>query len=179
MDEKERVKIKELISKGWAKNKLSISFDNAEYLRFINVTPENIGDHVQLILSKAYFEKNAEDLEYALLIAVFFQIECTFPDILSQLIIERWHFKHEDIAKTLQEIRSPDTVDSICQAIIIAPELEYLNYRNGESLITKCMWALNDIDTPHAKEKIKAFSTSDNELIRNAALKRINKWSLS
>lgn len=57
-------------------------------------------------------------------------------------------------------------------------ELEYFNYDDTKSLARKCIWALADIGTEKAKEKLVLLSNSSDTLIANYARKRLNNWEL-
>jgi hypothetical protein len=85
---------------------------------------------------------------------------------------EDWHHRHEDIASALQDIRVPSTADCLYRAAL--RKHDYLAYNDSEALAVKCIWALHDIGTSEAGEKLKFLSQSPSTPIRETALERLS-----
>jgi len=85
-----------------------------------------------------------------------------------------WHLRHEDVAFSLQQLRSPDAVDALERTA--HAHYDYLDYDEFFGLARKCTWALADIGTPEAQEALTRLEGSKNELIARYARKRLINW---
>lgn len=142
---------------------------------FLDRFPRKVDENSVLELIEAsYNDQNYEDLECAILLTfIFSTFSNKYVDILCKLIVEDWHFQHENVAMILQKLKQPESVDSLYRAIQI--DFEYLSYNDCEALITKCAWALGDINTDYSKEKLRLLSHSDNKIVADAALYQLNR----
>ena len=135
----------------------------------------NPGDLVNEFLEQADKEKNAELLENILIIGFRFEAFAQIQaKILSKLIAETWHYKHEDIARILQKLKDPYSVDFVVKAL--HTKHDYLEYNNEYALINKCVRVLSGINTNNAKEQLQLLAASKNELLKEAALKQLHKF---
>jgi hypothetical protein len=75
----------------------------------------------------------------------------------------------------LQGEANPYAIPFIKQAIILKPELSYLDYDDYGAFYKKCFWALKAIGTSEAITIIKEFATSDDEIIKKQASYRLSK----
>jgi hypothetical protein len=117
--------------------------------------------------------KDASVIEYGLLLGFLinsFTLEYT--GILNELILDDWHFKHEDIASILQDLRSPTSVDALYKAAL--SQLKYLDYDDSYALARKCIHALGDIDTAYSKEKLRLLATSKIPIVKEKAEKQLH-----
>ncbi len=124
----------------------SISKDDflAQYSTELNIDK----GYVLETLEKANADKNAEDVEYSLLLGFLFNLFSTdYIDVLCKLILEKWHFKHEDIALIFQELKSPQSIECLYQAVLM--RFDYLRYDDSYALARKCIHALGDINTEY------------------------------
>ena len=87
-----------------------------------------------------------------------------YSEILSDLLLAEWHFKHEDIVMI--------TVD--CLYLTAFKKLPYLDYDDTFGLARKCIYALAAIQTSDAINKIKLLTTNPNEVISKYAKKELN-----
>ena len=132
-------------------------------------------NYVLRTLENAYANKNAEDVEYGLLLGFLFEsFSGDYVDVLCKLILEKWHYKHEDIALILQELKDPKSVNFLYQAALL--KLDYLNYDNSYALARKCIHALGDISTENSREKLALLASSDIPIIREKALKQLHYY---
>jgi len=128
------------------------------------------------LLNCAYNEKNPEDVEYALIVAYKLNlISDEYINILCNLLDCDWHYKHEDIARTLQRLKSSSSIETLFRTVY--KKYKYLEYDDCCALTRKCIWALDDINTVESKEKLKLISTDKtlNEEIRDYATNQLNK----
>jgi hypothetical protein len=85
-----------------------------------------------------------------------------------------WHTRHEDIARALQRLRDPRTVDALFSAAL--SRHDYLAYDEFFGLARKCTWALADIGTIEAKRRLEQLAGSENPMIAGYARKRLGRW---
>jgi hypothetical protein len=109
---------------------------------------------------------------YALVLGFVFRLSREWAPVLCKLMEEDWHHSYENIASALQNIRAPSTVDCLYRAAL--RKHDHLAYDNSEALAVKCIWALHDIGTSEAVEKLKLLSQSASAPIRERALKRLS-----
>ena len=134
--------------------------------------------YVLQLLDTAFNEKNAEDVENALIIASMFNlISKDYTNILLKLMESDWHFIHEDIASIFQELKLPNTVDCLFNAAL--SRFEYLEYDDSYALAVKCIWALGQIGTEESTEKLILLAQSQNEVIRENALNQLKRRGLT
>jgi hypothetical protein len=143
----------------------------SEFLARYPVDPRRDPEHVRRLLEAADESRNADDVEYALLLGFRFGFPDDVVPILNRLLVEDWHRQHENIAQALTRFRDPSSVDSLYRAAL--SRHEYLAYDDAFALAVKCIWALAKIDTPEARERLRALATSDNDVIREEAEKRL------
>ena len=130
--------------------------------------------HVIALLQTAYSEHNADDVEFSLYVGFCFGLFADeFAEILCKLIIADWHYRHEDIASILQKLKIPSTVESLYTAALL--NLEYLEYSDTAPLARKCIWALGDIGTDEAKERLESLASSDCETIKEYAKRQLTR----
>jgi hypothetical protein len=134
--------------------------------------PRTTPDIVRIELEQAFAEKSADSVEYALILGFAFRLSRKWAPLLCKLMEEDWHRSHEDIASALQDICVPCTVDCLYRAAL--RKHDYLAYNDSEALAVKCIWALHDIGTSEAVEKLKLLSQSASAPIRERALKRLS-----
>src|SRR4051794_28076653 len=68
------------------------------------------------LLEKARKERSPEDVELSLIQVYKFGSLPDALDILNQLLVEGWHYRHEDIASALEELHDPSSVEPLYQA---------------------------------------------------------------
>jgi len=130
-------------------------------------------DKLLLHLREALCKKDAEAIEY-LIDENDFSKDCVvFVEILCQLLEENWHIKHEDIALILQEAKDARAIEALYNTA--QKKLDYLDYDDTCQLSRKCIWALWQIGTEEAVEKIKLLAESNDKVIGNYAIKQLNR----
>lgn len=139
-----------------------------EFVEAYGSDPYTDKAHVLTLLQSAKAVKDAESFGYALILGFLFD---TFTEayllLLNEAILEKWHFKHEDIASILYRLKSPQSVESLYQAAMT--EHDYLDYDEDYMLADKCIRALKAIGTEEAKQKLQKLSRGKNKIIRSYA----------
>ena len=158
---------------------ISLALGKISKQEFLNHYPiiEHDPEHVTKLLQEAYFDKNADHVEYALILGSIFGFPENCLDALCQLLDTSFHYKHEDIVWTLQELQDPRSIDCLYRASKVRHK--YLEYNDSTSLAVKCVWALFKIGTYTAKEKLRAIAeTDDREEVRKTARERLDKYQM-
>lgn len=125
-------------------------------------------------------ENNGEETAYLLekLILIGFSIKDilesgNFQKILCKLSKDKNHYQHENIALVFEELHSPKLIDCVYDLAIM--ELDYMEYDEFFNIARKCTYALGYTNTPKAKEKLELLAKNENELIREYAIKQLNR----
>lgn len=147
-----------------------------EFLTEMNLNEDEFERYVLDSLQRAYDAKDSDTIEYTFHLGYDLSSSERFVIILCKLLVADWHMMHEDIARRLQDFKSPDSIDCLYEAILKANKLAYLEYNEGEAFIIKCCYALNDINTTYSHEKLKELAKSESPIIQKAALHQIKKW---
>ena len=130
--------------------------------------------YIKSKLEKAYIKKDEKNVNILILaIFVFNLYSEDFIHILCKLTKEEWHERHEDIAIYFMEMELPSTVECLYKLAIS----DFEKYRDDEycQLVEKCCYALGDINTPKAKEKLELLLQSDEEMIRKHAMEQLTR----
>lgn len=178
MKEKE----KELIAKLWSATTTYVNgyhkpsprkFKKAkrQFLKDFTVDITQHPEYLIQLLKLAHHEKtDPHDVPNILYVATTFKVLSEeFVDILITLLQETWHYGHESIVWALQEIKSPRTVEVLFKTAFA--KISYLDYDDTghNSLRLHCIWALGEINTPEAKEKLKLLTQSDDPMVKERA----------
>lgn len=130
--------------------------------------------YIRELFELAYLEHEANDVEY--LLTAIFHLRLfmeDYVDVLCRLMIETWHFQHENIASIFQKIKSPKTIECLYKTSLT--QFEYLEFDKAFALSVKCIWALGDINTFESKEKLKLLTQSKYEIISDNAIKQLKR----
>jgi hypothetical protein len=115
-------------------------------------------------LIKVKETKNADLLESLLYLENKKYFNKQHTEILCLLLNDHWHERHEDIISTLGTIKDPNSLEAIYTASLTIPDWD-----DGRSLAKKCIWALKDINTTEAIEKIQLLTGSKDPIINEFA----------
>ncbi|WP_029758162.1 HEAT repeat domain-containing protein [Fusobacterium nucleatum] len=121
-------------------------------------------------------EETADIIE--ILISVGFSIKdilenTYFQKILCKLSKDKNHYQHENIALVFEELHSPKLIDCVYDLAIA--KFDYMEYDEFFNIARKCTYALGYTNTPKAKEKLELLAKNENELIREYAIKQLNR----
>lgn len=122
--------------------------------------------------------RSSDDIEdVILLLFIFPEVEREiFITPLCGLILQDWHYKHEDIATLFQDWKDPRTINALYETT--NRPFTYLEYDDSYALAVKCIWALGDIATEGAFDKLKILSTSKNPVIKENACYQLKKHAV-
>ncbi|MBK7398395.1 MAG: hypothetical protein IPJ34_19405 [Myxococcales bacterium] len=97
-------------------------------------------------------------------------------DTLGEVLTQSWHTVHEDVARALQTLQHPSSVESLFAAA--HAQQPYLEYDECFGLARRCTWALADIGTPEARQRLIDLAAGDNAIIAGYAQKRLDHWDI-
>ncbi len=165
MTDQDRAIIKQLYRCTIGDDSSHVTMQQRELLKNFSVDLLKNPNELIRLLETAYEEKNSSDVEGVMFIGfVLDAYNHEYIDILCKLSLADWHIKHEDIASLFQMLRAPETVEHVYQLALSRFPCDY--YYFYQTLPIKCTWALRDIGTPEAVEKLRLLAQHDNEIIR-------------
>lgn len=96
-----------------------------------------------------------------------------YKSILRRLSGEEWHISHEDIVSALDKLRDIDAVDVLYNATQIIPS--HLDFDDARALAVKAIWALGNLGTAAAKEKLEMIAGAEHPILRANAFKQLRR----
>lgn len=127
------------------------------------------------LLQEAKRLGDASSIECALMIAHGRTGDLDIVPTLIDLLRSTAHERHEDLARWLQDLRDPRAVEALYDVALT--KYEYLAYDDSHALARKCTWALADIGTVNAQEKLGLLAGCDDPEIAGYAQKRLDRWT--
>lgn len=125
-------------------------------------------------MEEAIVHEEADNVEDLLLVGFELNLfDTSWTSILCNLLELKWHYQHENIARVLQNLKSPKSVEFLYRTAL--DKFDYLAYNNSTALAIKCIWALGDINTRKAKEKLQLLEQNGETTIRENATKQLNR----
>ena len=97
----------------------------------------------------------------------------SFNELLLELAYDKRHRQHEDLAFLLERKHSPKLINCVYDLAVM--ELDYTKEDEFFNIAGKCTYALGYTNTPKAKEKLELLAQNENELIREYAIKQLNR----
>ena len=97
----------------------------------------------------------------------------SFNEFLIELAYDKRHRQHEDLAFLLEKKHSPKLINRVYDLAVM--ELNYMKEDEFFNIARKCTYALGYTNTPKAKEKLELLAKNENELIREYAIKQLNR----
>jgi hypothetical protein len=148
---------------------------SAEFLERTGLDPAARPELIESELRAALVSRDADTVDSALVRAFRFEVLTTdLAPLLVELLLLPWHYKHEDIALALQELRVPATADALARAALV--EHDYLDSDDSHAFARKCTWALADIGAPEARAHLESLARVDDADIAAYAQKRLDNW---
>ncbi|MEL7115833.1 MAG: hypothetical protein AAGP08_09620, partial [Pseudomonadota bacterium] len=88
-------------------------------------------------------QKDPDEFEEALR-ACFPMRHCEgLCELFADVLVEDWHFRHEDVASAIQDLKCASAIEALEQRASGNPD--YLAWDENHTLARKCTWALADI----------------------------------
>ena len=99
-------------------------------------------------------------------------------EIIKEGFMQAIHEKNSDKIEYLttsifQRLHLPQTIDCIYE--LATSNFEKYRWDDNFALVRKCCFALGDINTPKAKEKLELLLQSDEEMIREHAMEQLKR----
>jgi hypothetical protein len=91
--------------------------------------------------------------------------------VLCHLLLAGFHTRHEDMAFLLQKLKDPRSTEALYQACFL--QLPYRDYDELDILARKCTWALHDVGTEAALEKLRLLADDLRPAVSAYAKKRL------
>lgn len=140
------------------------------------ITYPDINENITDILKTAAEKRDPDELEY--IIFIIYYLELHNPEtvnILNHLLLEKWHYKHEDIVGILSDHRSPSSSLYLYKAVSL--DLPYLTYEGDETFAfaSKCIHLLGKINDADSREYLNKLTKCDNPIIAEYAEKQLKK----
>jgi len=132
-------------------------------------------DKVASVLEEAILSHDATDIECALHIAYTVGFRPVFMPLLITMLELTWHYSHEGIVDTFQYLKAPEPVEVLYRTALV--EHEYRAYDEFFGLARKCTYALRDIGTPEAHEKLRLLTKCDNKIIAGYAQEHLHDFA--
>ena len=171
--EKEVDKLIKLIYDYWIKEKITKKDLDSSF----SFTDEKKVEIIKEGFMQAIHEKNSDKIEYLTTSISTFKLfpkySLDFVDIFGKLSKEEFHEEHETIASYFQRLHLLQTIDCIYELAI--SNFEKYQWDDNFALVRKCCFALGDINTPKAKEKLELLLQSDEEMIREHAMEQLKR----
>jgi hypothetical protein len=177
MNENERRAVREVLFRLalFPNDSANKSAVKAEFLKSFGTDVTQHPEYVRHLLETAFDERDAEAVEFLVLIAyVFDLLDEELVDVFCRLLCADWHTRHEDIAFALEMLKPPAAVETLYQTAV-RPTYEYLEYSDIYPLQRICIWALGEIGTPAAREKLELLAQFSVELISEYAQKQLRR----
>ncbi len=131
-------------------------------------------EEIALLFENAILHKDADLADEAVTQAFLYEKPAVFEKFLNAMLSADWHREHEDIARLLQQIASPDSVVFLAEAATL--KFAYLDYDDSKAFARKCTWALADIGTEAAKKALEKLAANEDLEIAGFAQKRLDNW---
>lgn len=134
----------------------------------------NISDLITNGLFDAYQSKNADMVEELIYLTFVFEFfDEKIVDVVNQLLVSDWHYKHEDITWILQRISSYESIKFLYDAIELHPQ--YLAWNDNYTFEVKCVRAIYHIGKEKAIPYLEKLCNHSNAVIREMAQRQIKK----
>lgn len=114
--------------------------------------------------------KDSDNVECLLIFGSVFGFTQDCADILCRLLIQDWHTSHENIARELKVFKYPGAVDYLFKAALT----HYQYIASEYALGVKCIYALYEIGTDNAREKLQLLIEVDVPEMSELAARLLN-----
>ncbi len=131
--------------------------------------------HVIAELEESIETNDTDRLDLALTLLDLSGLSLQFIDVLNKLLISPWHYRHQEITRHIQTLKSPSSIVFIEK--VLESDFMFLEYTASESgAIAKWFsWALSGIGTKEAIDVMKKYAQSADDGIGNKMQYRLQK----
>ena len=134
----------------------------------------NASSEIRADLILAIRAEDADRFEFAVRSAFTAGLPPDLADVFAEALLMPWHTRHEDLVSALQKMKSPASVEALFA--VATTRHAYLEYDEFFGLARKCTWALADIGTPLARQRLDELAANLNPTIAGYARKRLDRW---
>lgn len=129
-------------------------------------------EYFERLLDNAVTNRDEEKLEEALIVInIGYHNLASLSPVFCQLLKEDWHYKHEDLAMLLSDIKDPSTANCLCEATEL--QYSYLDYDDTYQFARKCIKGISAIGDNNAINKLQQLAESKNITIAGYARKEL------
>jgi PBS lyase HEAT-like repeat len=143
-----------------------------DFYREFPSKPDEANELGLAMLRRAAGERDPVGVEYGLYLGHRFGITRSYLDVLLVLADADWHERHADVVDGLAKLREPVSVDVLYRAALV--QHYYLEYDEAYSLGVKCIYALGDIQTPEAVDRLRKLLSSGNGVLESEAAAQLD-----
>ena len=157
--------------------KFILSSNRGELKEYFLKSPQKLLKFLEEIRLENISEETADIIHILIFLIVageFYLKNDNFNEILCKLSKDKNHYEHENIALIFENLYSPKLINCVYNLAIM--ELDYMEYDEFFNIARKCTYALGYTNTPKAKEKLELLVKNENELIREYAIKQLNRY---
>lgn len=172
------MELTENLFNAYFKNQISLE----RFIEKLGIYEKDFLDYLLCEMDEVLKSRDAMRLEH-LIYALFLWHKCIgekninglekFLDILNELLISDWHYKHEDIVLILQKISSMKSIEYLYDAIELHPQ--YLAWDDNYAFEVKCVRAIYYIGRKESFSYLEKLCNHSNKVIREMAQRQINK----
>ncbi len=154
--------------------KLSTSeISQEDFLKKFGASRQEVPLLIERLLRESFKEADEDGIDCALLVGFVFGFGVRHIQILCELSDADGHHSHEDIVSALDELRTPRATDVFFRAI--QARHKYLDFDDAHALAVKALYALSNLNTESAREKIRLATHSDVPRIAEQARERLRE----
>lgn len=148
-----------------------------QFIKENGSTPNAFKDAIINFLKEAEEKQDPETLDCLIYLIFYFDLRSDkLPDILNELLVETWHYKHEDIVALIDEYRLEKSVEYLKKAADM--KLDYLMYDEAFALVGKCIHALGHIGNEYAVECLIQLSEDPDSIISSKAQRQLKRLKI-
>lgn len=125
---------------------------------------------IEVLLKESILHKNEAELDLLLMLIEYFNITLLFDDTIAPLLIQPWHHFHDRISSILVNDANENTIEFLYSGALY--QCDNLDYESDyRECSRKCIFALLNIGTPDAINKIQIISNSQDNIVAQHAKK--------
>lgn len=151
-------------------NDTSISKRDEKFCADFFGKPEIDIKKIRFLFNEAVANNNELELDLMLMLIEHFDVSTKLDDIIAPLLIQPWHHFHDRIASILANSRNENIIELLYLGALY--QCDNLNYESDyREFGRKCIYALLNIGTYEAIEKIKSIYNNQDKTISKHAKK--------